>query len=162
VAPYLAHPAPALRQAAVTALARLAPEASTPDFLRALEDPSAGVSKAARCALASRLDGVDGERVWEAFSRATEAHVRGNALSLLAVSGKWEGIGWIIRACGSSDATAARLARQHAQRWTERFNRTQAKPSAEQIRRMARALDDTASVLGANLERMLRFLMKGV
>jgi hypothetical protein len=158
---FLAHRSPGIRKAAVVALGRLAPDAPASLFLGAMEDPSAGVSKAARHALAIRRGGVGAEELWDVFRRTPEEHVRNNALSLLAGLGKWESIGWIIRACGVEDEPIAVMARQHLRRWLDRFNRNQTQPTRDQLQRTAQALDTASEAIGRDSERMLRFLMKG-
>lgn len=157
---FLSHPAPGVRKAAVTALSRLAPEAYIPAFVRALEDGSPGVSKAARLALAPRATRVGQEALWNLVAASTEAHVRRNALVLLAGTGKWTSIGWMIRACGLADERLADMARQQVARWIARFNRDQTQPAKGELERMARALDESAA-METERERMLRFLMKG-
>jgi HEAT repeat protein len=159
---FLAHRVPGIRKAAVTALVRLTPDAPVSIFMRGLEDSSAGVSKAARQALGSRPGGMDGGLLWEIFQRNPEAHVRNNALSLLAGLGKWESIGWVIRACGAEeDELIMLMARQHLRRWIDRFNRNQTRPTKDQLERMAQALDSRVAEFDRDTERMLRFLMKG-
>jgi HEAT repeat protein len=157
---FLSHPAPGVRRAAVTALSRLDPEAYIPAFVRALEDDSPGVSKAGRLALAPRTARVGEEKLWSLVDGGSEAHVRRNALLLLAATGKWNSIGWMIRACRLADERLAGNARQQVAQWIARFNRVQVQPTRDQLERMARALDEGAA-LDTERERMLRFLMKG-
>ncbi len=153
---FLSHPTPAVRRAAVVGLARLAPEDSVPLFIRALEDTSPRVSRAARLAL--RPHRIGPAHLWNLVARE-EPHVRANAFVLLAGLGKWESIGWMIRALAVDDERLASLARQRVSRWIDQFNRDLSRPSADQLERMARALDGAA--LDPKRERMLRFLMKG-
>jgi HEAT repeat protein len=157
---FLSHPAPGVRKAAVTALYRLDPEAYIPAFLQALEDGSPGVSKAARLALASHTARVDQEAIWNLVTGSTEAHVRRSAATVLAATGKWDRIRWMVRACGSPDERVAEMARQQVARWIDRYNREPTQPTKEQLDRMAGALDEGAA-LDTGRERMLRFLMKG-
>lgn len=157
---FLSHPAPGVRKAAVTALSHLNPEAYVPAFVQALEDDSPGVSRAAMLALAPRTARIGQEALWNLVDGGSRPHVRRNALVLLAATGKWSSIGWMIRACGLADERLAGMARQQVARWIASYNRVQAQPTKEQLDRMARALDDGAA-LGTERERMLRFLMKG-
>ncbi|HEX8209697.1 MAG TPA: HEAT repeat domain-containing protein [Longimicrobium sp.] len=157
---FLSHTAPGVRRAAVTALSRLDPEAYMSVFVQALEDDSPGVSKAARLALAPRAARVGEEKLWSLVAGGPEAHVRRNALLLLAATGKWNSIGWMIRACRLADERLAAMARQLVARWIARFNRVQVQPTRDQLEHMARALEEGA-VLDTERERMLRFLMKG-
>lgn len=157
---FLSHPAPGVRKAAVTALSRLNPEASIPLFMQALEDGSPGVSRAARLALAPRPARVPPETLWTLVTAGSEAHVRRNALALLAATGKWTSIAWTIRACELADEWIAGTARRQVVRWIDRYNRDLTQPTKEQLERMARALDEGAA-LETERERMLRFLMKG-
>ncbi|HYW07317.1 MAG TPA: HEAT repeat domain-containing protein, partial [Longimicrobium sp.] len=156
---FLSHPATGTRAAAVSALAQLHPAAPADVFLRALTDASPGVSRAATKALIPRPASVGSAPLWELVELGAEPHVRANALTLLARTGKWESIGWMIRASGAPDRDLARRAEQAIRRWIGRFNRDGSRPTREQIDRMTRALDGAA--LNAERERMLRFLMKG-
>jgi hypothetical protein len=158
VAGFLSHPAAGVRRAAVVALARLSPEAVLPVFIRALEDPSPGISRAARLALKPRAARVAPAHLWELVGSG-EAHVRKNAFILLGGLPKWESIGWMILACGLDDERVVRMARQQVKRWIDRYNHDPSQPSGDQLERMARALDGAA--LDTERERMLRFLMKG-
>ena len=144
----------------MTALSRLDPEEYISAFMQALEDDSPGVSKAARLALAPRAARIGVEKLWKLVAGGSEAHVRRNALLLLAGTGKWECIGWMIRACRHADERLAGIARQQVARWIARYNHVQVQPTMDQLERMARALDDGAA-LETERERMLRFLMKG-
>jgi hypothetical protein len=109
----------------VTAYGRLSADAPNALLVAALEDPNAGVSNAARRQLASRSRRMDGAPLWELIERNPVAHVRHNAPMLLAGLGKWESIGWIIRACRIEDEPLARSARQSLSRWIQQFNRSQ-------------------------------------
>jgi len=157
---FLSHPAPGVRRAAVTALSRLNPEAYIPVFVQALEDDSPGVSRAARLALAPRAARVGEEKLWSLVVGGSKTHVRRNALLLLAATGKWTSIGWMIRACGLADEQLAGMAREQVARWIARYNRVQVQPTRDQLEHMARALGEGAA-LDTERERMLRFLMKG-
>jgi HEAT repeat protein len=157
---FLSHTAPGVRRAAVTALSRLDPEAYISAFVRALEDDSPGVSRAGRLALVPRAARVGAEKLWSLVAGGLEAHVRRNALLLLAATGKWNSIGWMIRACRLADERLAGIARQQVAQWIARFNRVQVQPTRDQLEHMARALDEGAA-LDTERERMLRFLMKG-
>jgi HEAT repeat protein len=157
---FLSHTGPGVRKAAVTALSRLDPEAYVSVFAQALEDDSPGVSRAARLALAPRAARVGEEKLWSLVAGGSEAHVRRNALLLLAATGKWNSIGWMIHACRLADERLARIARQQVARWIARYNRVQVQPTRDQLKHMARALEEGAA-LDTERERMLRFLMKG-
>lgn len=157
---FLSHPVPGVRGAAVTALSRLHPEEYIPAFVHALEDDSPGVSKAARLALAPRPARIEQEALWNLVDGGSRPHVRRNALVLLAATGKWESIGWMIRACGLGEERLAELGRQQVARWIAGHNRVQAQPTKDQLEHMARALEQGAA-LDTERERMLRFLMKG-
>jgi HEAT repeat protein len=156
---FLSHPAPGTRAAAVAALARLDPAAPAEVFLRALTDAGPRVSRAAMRTLTARPASVGSPKLWELVEHGAHPHVRANALTLLARTGKWESIGWMIRASGMPDERVARRAEQEVRRWIGRFNRDGSRPTRDQIDRMARAVDGAA--LDEERERMLRFLMKG-
>lgn len=158
---FLGDAFPGTRRAAVQALARLAPEASIPRFLDALQDAKVGVSNAGRLALSAYAGRVGAERLGAIAAEHPETHVRINALALLAGLGKWEGIPWLVRACASGDERVARAAGQHLRRWIHRFNCSFTKPTGPQLERMAAALDTAGAALPREQERVLRFYMKG-
>ncbi|MBD0319474.1 MAG: HEAT repeat domain-containing protein, partial [Gemmatimonadetes bacterium] len=160
VEPYLSARSAATRRAAVGALAQLAPEAAVPHFLRALADGNPGVSKAARTALAPRAGRAGSAELWRLASEGGAEHVRRNALVLIAALGKWESIGWLLRACVLDDEVSG-VAAGLVRRWTDRFNRSGAQPAGDQIDRAKRALEAAAPVLRKGLATELRFLMKG-
>lgn len=161
VEPFLTASAPRVRRAAVAALGRLAPDASVPHLVRALEDGSAGVSRVARIALAPRAGSVGAEALWRLTTAGGAEHVRVNALLLLAALAKWESIAWLVCAQAHPDPAVSERARRLVTRWIDRFNRSGSQPTREQIERAARAVDDAAPMLGTEHVKTLRFLMKG-
>lgn len=161
VEPFLSAGSAGVRGAAVIALAQLAPEPSVPHFVHALADENRGVSKAARIALAPRAGRVGSAALWGLVTEGGAEHVRRNALLLIAALGKWESIGWLLRASTLDDKELARDAAGLVRRWKDRFNRSGAQPAGDQLDRAKQALEAAAPALRTGLAQELRFLMKG-
>jgi HEAT repeat protein len=142
VVPFLSSPRIGLRRAAVRALARLDGDNRSEQFMTALEDASPGVSREAQRALlrfaippaaASRLEALVADG-------ATVAHLRRNALDVLAGAGKWRAIPALVRACGDADPAFAAIAHERVAGWLDRYNRSFAQPTAADVAALAAAL----------------------
>lgn len=160
VEPFLSAGSAGVRRAAVMTMAQLAPEPAVPHFVRALADENRGVSKAARIALAPRAGRVGSAALWELVTEGGAEHVRRNALLLIAALGKWESIGWLLRACALEEDGVTRDAAALVRRWKDRFNRSGVQPAGDQLDRAKQALEAAAPKLRHGLAPELRFLMK--
>jgi HEAT repeat protein len=160
VFPFLGDGRVRVREAAVAALATLAPDVSVELLMSALEDENARVSKAARRGLEGRV-AVLAESLWRMVEGSGREHVRVNALRLLESLGKWQRITWLLRARVLRDERVADEALAGALRWMNGFNRAAAQPTAEEMERARRALDEAERLLRADDLRKLRFLMTG-
>ncbi len=161
VLPFLTHPASKVRRSAVRALARLDGDSRVGEFLSALEDDRASVSRQAREVLRVRLPLVAGWRLWEMFERDQRPHVRRNALSLISNLGKWARLPYLICACSDGDPEIAARALLSLRDWITQFNRSFARPSPEDIRLALEALEKSRSVLIPNILVLLEFHLKG-
>jgi hypothetical protein len=158
LAPLLSHPRPRVRAAALYALARLSGDASVPALVRALGDASPSVSRAAADALRPRVARADASALAAWYGGAHAAHVRRNALSLLAARGKWDGLAWMLQACADEDLVIRGAGLRHLERWRQRFNRSFSQPTPAQQERIRAALDQGgADALEADTVRWLRF-----
>lgn len=157
LAPLLHHPHARVRGAALYAVARLTGDASVPALVRALGDASPPVSRAAAVALRPRLARADAAALGAWFTGPHPAHVRRNALSLLALRAKWDAIVWILRAIGDPEPGVREAAAAHLNRWSQRFNRVGSQPTPHQLHAVRDALDQAADLLGPEMRDWLRF-----
>lgn len=138
VAHFVNHAVAAVRRAAVHALARLAPEAST-ELLRGLiHDPSPSVSREAAEALRPRVHRIDAAALWQDFEGARFSHVRRRLISLFARHFRWPQLDLLLRAVAHVDEEDERgLAVAAVGNWLARSNRcfvTPSEPEADAVR----------------------------
>jgi HEAT repeat protein len=154
LAPLLAHARPRVRAAALLALARLTGDDAVPALVRAMGDSSRAVSHAATVALRPRAARAD---VGAWFLAPHPAHVRRNALSLLARRGKWEALPWILHACADAEPEVRASGIGYLRRWQARFNRSFSQPTAGQRERIRAALEREGLELEPRDRQWLRF-----
>lgn len=140
VLPYLSYPLAKVRRAAVRAVSKLDGDKRIDVLLSALADDRPSVTHEAREALRPRLGLVDQGTLWRLFQENTSAHVRLDALALLAALPKWEKIPFLIEAASENDTLIQRQAAKHIQVWLSNYNSSFAKPTAAQVRRLEEAL----------------------
>jgi HEAT repeat protein len=158
VAPLLAHARPRVRAAALRALVRLSGDAAVPALTAAVGDESPGVSRVAADALRPRAARVDGSALAAWFAAGHAPHVRRAALGLLATRGKWDGIAWILQACGDAEPTVQATGMQHLRRWHQRFNRSFTQPAPAQQERIRAALEHAGDAIDPAMAKWLRFV----
>jgi len=158
IAELLAHPRTRVRIAALRALVRLAGDAVVPALTVAIGDASPAVARAAMVALRPRAAQVDAAALARWYVEPSEPHVRRNALSLLAAQGKWDGIAWILAACGDLDPAIRAEGMRHLHRWRQRFNRSFTRPTAQQQERIRAALASATDALERSTAVWLRFV----
>ena len=161
VEPFLDHPVTKVRRAAIRAVGRLDADAYVGGLLGALEDYRPSVSHAAREALQDRPHLLVGRLLWEILVRGRHAHVRQDALALIAGLGKWTSIPLLVRACGDADPLIVDRAKTHVAAWLARFNRSFIPPTAEEQRNLTEALKSARSALTPETWRLLQFSLKG-
>ncbi|HEX2078113.1 MAG TPA: HEAT repeat domain-containing protein [Longimicrobium sp.] len=157
VRPLVDDARPRVRAAAVRALARLGGAAAVSTLLRAVRDANPSVSRTAAVVLRDAVRGIGVDETSVLYRDSTSAHVRLNALSLLAVRGKWESISWILRALRDTDERVRRRAQAHLNRWKQRFNRVGSQPTPDQLRELRGALEQAADALDPRMRDWLRF-----
>jgi HEAT repeat protein len=157
LAPLLAHPRAGVRTAALHAITRLTGDASVPTLLRALGDASPRVSRAAAVALRPRLARADAAALGAWLTGPHPAHVRRNALSLLALRNKWDAIVWILHAVSDAEPAVREAATAHLSRWRQRFNRSFSQPTPDQRERIRAALEQAGDALDLEMIDWLRF-----
>lgn len=143
---YLSHSLASARRASVRATTALDSEGSSDRLLEMLNDPSAGVSAAAAKALRPWAPSIGAEELSRIFRSAPTRHGRRHAIRLMAITGKWDGIGYLLELAGDDDCEVAALASAYVHRWITRYNRSQSVPSAAQLSRIEAALPAASGV----------------
>jgi HEAT repeat protein len=159
VAPLLDHPRPRVRANVLRALPRFAGDGAVPALLAAVGDPSSAVSRTAADVLRPRVARADAGALAGLMDAENAPHVRRNALSLLAARSKWDGIAWILQACGDADPAVRTAAREHLARWRQQFNRSFSQPTPAQQERIRAALDGAGNAIDRETAKWLRFAM---
>jgi HEAT repeat protein len=149
---FLSHPEPGVRCAAVRAVRRLDGDANIDVLLAAVQDRSPGVARAARDAVAPRIQLVQPAWLETMLEARAEPHVRRAALSLVAELRWWDGAPLLIRAAGSDDEATRKLAANHIRRWGRNEGRLTARPTPSELSR----LEEAVSRHGDHLEDGVR------
>jgi HEAT repeat protein len=153
--PYLASPAATIRQAALRCLARLDPDTYLPTIVEAMRDDAPSVVREARETLSVRASRVDTEWLWSLFRGDRRRHVRNAALSLIACLGKWERIAYLVRAARDEDPEVASDGQRYLTSWIGGYNQSFTLPMAEQLDRLALALESATGILDPALVQTL-------
>ncbi|HYI09314.1 MAG TPA: hypothetical protein VEK57_09595 [Thermoanaerobaculia bacterium] len=168
-APYLFHPSPRVRRAAVKSVMTLAGEAFADRVVAMLQDRSRAVSAAARNALRSHAPAVGRDRLMELFAGATVPHTREHLIPLLAALSKWQSITALVHvaAAGGEAATAAEgkvasLAHACIRDWNRNYNRSQATPTRTEIEQLVAALTAAGESLDESIATEIRFAIQGL
>ncbi len=140
VRPYLAHRWAVVRRSCLHALARWNPDDIVGLCLAALGDPSPRVVHAARDLLLARVASLRPEAVWARFEELTADAGKRDALSVLAHSGYWPGLPYLLRAFSVSDGPVKATAAHYLARWLARQHRAFATPPQHTIDEVHAAL----------------------
>lgn len=141
VRPFVDHPLPRVRTAALRALGRFGGEGDEDFLILAVADPNRGVSSTAARLLRPHVAKVEPAELAALLSADLPPWTRRNALSLLAIRGKWIALPWLIRATADPDDTVAAHAGILLRRWRDRFNRGFTQPTPEQRAEAVAALE---------------------
>jgi hypothetical protein len=143
--PFLRDPSPQVRRAALRGVMRLDPDGHEDDAVAMIDDPSRGVSNAARTALRKRVASLGRERLLQLFQSGASVHARNNALTLMKDLPKWDALVCLLTANSSADEEIVERARTYIVEWNRHYNRNQLTPSRDQIERID-------ALLGADVE----------
>ncbi|HEY0023594.1 MAG TPA: HEAT repeat domain-containing protein [Longimicrobium sp.] len=141
VRPFVDHPLPRVRAAALRALDRFGDEGAEDFLILAVADPNRRVSSTAAKLLLPGVAKVAPSELAALFSADLPPWTRRNALSLLASRGQWIALPWLVRATADPDETIAVYAGVLLRRWRDRFNRGFTQPTPEQRAEAVAALD---------------------
>lgn len=158
-APYLSHPSPSVRRAAVQSVMRLAGEAYADRIVNMLLDPSSAVSSAARNTLRKHARGLSATQL-TAILAAALPHARLNAVHLMAALPKWDSISCLIDTAASGDQDVASLARKQIGVWNAQYNRSQMAPTTRQLERLIAALSSSGKALDERTTEEIRFVLR--
>ncbi|HTO06967.1 MAG TPA: hypothetical protein VMR86_07885 [Myxococcota bacterium] len=125
------HPAARVRAAALSALARLAPEVAVTHGLAALGDPSRGLREVARRVLREQRDHLDAAAL---RTRALELDgpARADSVSLALVLSKWDAVELLLQELRDLEPELQPRVTAPLREWTARFNRSFAQPKPQQ------------------------------
>jgi HEAT repeat protein len=149
-----------VRAAALHATAKLNPDAHVNDFVLALNDQSAKVTREAVLALSKRSNFVGGQRLWDLYDRCPYPHGKRGALFLLTRINKWDSIAFLIQTLADQNDYFVSLSQKYIVRWFARYNRSFAVPTAEQLARLRNVLSKCSLLLSSGTQRQLDSLLK--
>lgn len=160
IAPYTSHHSGKIRAAAIRALAKLNRNADVEIFITALEDEVPHVSYQALRVLAEKASVINADRIWELFRSAAHAHVKRNALSLIARLSKWDSIPYLVQAVRDPDNNIRVMSKTAIQRWLKHFNKSFSSPTSEQLANFDNALSQSHNLLDDQTAEELRFTIR--
>lgn len=138
--PFLQHPAPSVRRAAVRAIVVLGRDAYVDVVMQSLRDEAPGVSRQARLALMPHAATIAASDIAAMYESTQATHVRRNLLLLLRAMSKWDNITIFLRAMRDTDE-ASEFAEESVRSWNAEFNRRSSVPTARQLEALAAALE---------------------
>jgi|SRR5208282_3232721 len=160
VEPFFANSSARVRASALHAVGKLNPDAYIETFVFALEDASAGVAREGALALIRKANFVGGLRLWEIYIRSLYPHNKRFVLYLISRISKWDSIFYLVQSLSETDERLVELSKRYVARWFSRYNRSFAVPSADQLKRLRKLLDERNLLVSAETEQSLESLMK--
>ncbi|HEV8650473.1 MAG TPA: HEAT repeat domain-containing protein [Actinomycetes bacterium] len=152
---WLADPDPAVRRAAVRAVARLDPGARVGELRAALADPDPDVSRAARSGLRRRVAQAGPDRLWALCTSTRHGHVRRHCLALLARLGRWQRLRFALLAAMEPQPDLAEAGRQLLRCWLASWDPAAPGPTPAEVAELRRLLPLARASLGAGLTGVL-------
>jgi hypothetical protein len=137
---YLSHRQAVVRHSCLHALARWNPDEIVELCLAALGDTSPRVAHAARDLLLARVASLRSPEVWARFQQLTADAGKRDTLTVLAHSGYWQGLPYLLRAFSVSDGPVKATAAHHLARWLARQHRAFATPPQHTVDEVHAAL----------------------
>jgi HEAT repeat protein len=128
---------PAVRIACARAMAMLDPDGSLPRLVEILADPSPGVTRAVRMALAARAGALSADLIGRLLAELPYAHGRLNAMLLAPRVGKWDEIILLLESLRDPSHDVKDAALAGVSRWMSHRNTRFAQPSRAQVERLA-------------------------
>jgi HEAT repeat protein len=159
ILPYSNDRSPAVRRAAIRALSALDGDERLGVLVAALDDPSAGVSRAARDAMRRRVGRVAGD-IRRVFAAGSHAHARRYALTLLADLGKWDTLPYLLEAAADTDEEIRDLAQKRLSLWITSQNSGMAPPTRTQLETIREALERHGDRIAAEVIAAVRGILR--
>jgi HEAT repeat protein len=149
-----------VRVAALHTIAKLNPDAYLDQFVLALDDASAKVTREAVAALSKKSNSIGGQRLWEVYYHSHYFHGKRGVLYLLARISKWDSIAFLIQSLTDQDDSLVELSQRYIVRWFARYNRSFIVPSAEQLATLRSVLSRCNLLVSSGTQRQLDSLLK--
>ncbi len=142
-----------IQRCALQAIAKLAFEDNVELFSKAILSKLSGVSREACNHLMKKAHLADWATLESALLSNSHLHVRHNSLSVLVETGKWSCLYYALLAIQCDDEALNEIARQVLDRWMEKFNRSFAPPTTEDLRRISMLLESNRTKLTSGQDR---------
>ncbi|WP_285621668.1 hypothetical protein [Actinoallomurus iriomotensis] len=156
LSPFLEHPSPRVRAAAVRAVRRLG--GSPARIAEMLADPAPVVVRAVRAALREEPGTAPPARLRELLATGSPRHVRLGAYELLRVSDTWTRVQVDLELLAARDADLGDRARADLVAWSRGDAATAYRPPAREVlRRLGSLIDAAEPLLGTEETRRLRW-----
>ena len=157
---FLKSQTPAVRRAALRALAMLAGDAAREAVVEGLSDASPSVSRTASQLVKPYASAVGAERLWRIYLEASWPHVRRNILHLIPHASKWDGIRYLLRARCDANEPESELIEQLITQWVAQYNRDLTPPTPAQRQRAVAALQRYIDFAPSRQSSLLDFLIR--
>jgi len=154
ILPFLAHDRPTVRRAALRSVGMLHAESELPRIVAFLNDPASSVSGTARRILRPLATRVGRNELVRVARESEHVHGRANAAALATALGKWESLAMLLEIASMGDLRIREFALRSIDEWIRQQNRSQVRPTRDQLRDIRRELDGNALGLSnlANVE----------
>lgn len=160
VAPFLEHGRPAVRRAAVRALASIDLDTQLPRIAGMLQDVASGVSGTARRILRPRAGAVGLERLRTILRDGPYPHNRFDAASLGSSLSKWESLPILLEAATDGDDRIRTSAQRWLGEWVAGRNRNFTQPTSKQLHEVGAAVEAYHLAIDANITAELRSILR--
>src|SRR5208282_2316218 len=94
------------------------------------------------------------------YIRSLYPHNKRFVLYLISRISKWDSIFYLVQSLSETDERLVELSKRYVARWFSRYNRSFAVPSADQLKRLRKLLDERNLLVSAETEQSLESLMK--
>ena len=160
--PFLQHPHPRIRFAALRAIARLDLEGASSHIVLALQDPSPSVAKAARHLLQRHTYLLSAAILWGMHQATPHAHVRQVTLSLIALLRWWQAAPLLLEAAATADEENRPMALDHLRQSCAAIGNPIPRPQGDDLKNLSEALASHGWVLDHSLLGSFDWVLSGV
>lgn len=159
VEPFFSNPSARIRSAALHAAFKLAPDAYIEQFVAALEDPRVSVAREGLRALLRKANVVGGARLWDTYTQSSHWHTKRFVLCLFARLNKWDSIAYLIQSMQETDEQIHELTKRYVARWFARYNRSFARPSGTQLKKLKYVMAECHLLVGTETQGQLESIL---